>query len=152
MRQESSFLIFRWSHQMSLPKMTHAVDYRSGLPVIWLTLHCKVRSPRRPGLSYKPVRGLWHQFHVGHWQPLLPIQGGELLLHRKFTHPQTAWLFIELTQRNIVYTSNQCNFCTSFLPFLPKCKIECLGFVCCLGRSLEATTFRAAAGFGLKSN
>lgn len=40
-------------------------------------------------------------------------------------------------------------------PFFPSslnARIECLGFVSCLGRSLEATTFRAAAGFGLKSN
>lgn len=35
-------------------------------------------------------------------------------------------------------------------PFFPsslKVRIECLGFVSCLGTLLEATTFRAAAGF-----
>ena len=160
MRQESSFLIFRWSHQVSLPKMIHAVDYKSGPPIIWLSpLHCNVRSPRRPGLSYKPAGGLWHQFRVCHWQPLLPIQRGELLLHGKFTQPQTAWFFFFkpdflLNWHKEILFILPINVISAppFFPSSLKVIIECLSFVSCLGRLLEATTFRAAAGFGTFSH
>ena len=159
MRQESSFLIFRWSHQVSLPKMIHAVDYKSGPPVIWLSpSHCNVRSPRRPGLSYKPAGGLWHQFHVCHWQPLLPIQRGELLLTRE-VHPAPNSLIFFFKPDFLLNWHKEILFILpinviSAPPFFPsslKVIIECLGFVSCLGRLLEATTFRAAAGFGADS-